>query len=205
MTVFRPSGRGFLSIVLGAVALLLTPGAAHAQFSDSYNFLKAVRDRDGDKATNALNGGGSTTIDTKDRSTGETALHIVTKRRDATWLNFLIGKGANVNVRDDAGNTPLMIAARIGYADGAQILIRRRAGVNIANNSGETPLIAAVQSRNSGMVDILLKAGADPKRADTLAGMSARDYAEADNRSHIILDMIDNYKPEKKAEVAGPK
>jgi ankyrin repeat protein len=192
-----------LATICGALALLM-PVAAQAQFSDSYNFLKAVRDRDGAKVTELL-GSGSTIVDTRDRSTGETGLHIVTKRRDATWLRFLLGRGAKHDVRDNDGNTPLMLAARLGFADGAQILLSSGANVNQANASGETPLIAAVQNRDMATVRVLLAAGADPNKADTLAGMSARDYAERDGRSRVILDMIDNAKEKPSGPVAGPK
>lgn len=172
-------------------------------FSDSYTFLKAVRDRDGAKATELLNQPGSRIVDAEDEN-GETALHIVVKRRDPTWLSFLIGKGAKVNARDDNGDTPLMEAAAIGFVDGAELLVGRRADVNLANDSGETPLIRAVQNRDLAMVRVLLAAGADPKKTDAVAGLSARDYAARDGRSEAILKMLDEAKPVKKKAVAGP-
>lgn len=188
--------------ILGAA--LLAPSLSHAQqFSDSYTFLKAVRERDGAKATELLNQPGSRIVDTKDPQ-GETALHIVVKRRDPAWLGFLIGKGAKVDARDDDGDTPLMEAAAIGFVDAAELLIARRANVNLANGGGETPLIRAVQNRDVAMVRVLLAAGADAKKPDAVAGLSARDYAERDGRSTAILRMIDEAKPVKKKAVAGP-
>ena len=44
---------------------LLWPSVASAQFSDSYNFLKAVRDRDGSKATDLLSKPGTVIVDTR--------------------------------------------------------------------------------------------------------------------------------------------
>ena len=89
---------------------LLVPGPAQAQFSDNYNFLKAIKDKDGQKVTDLIQKPGSTVINSRDVSTGQNALHIVIARRDATWLSFLLGKGANPNLADNAGNTPLMNA-----------------------------------------------------------------------------------------------
>ena len=86
---------------------------AHAQFSDSYNFLKAVRDRDGQKATDLLQKPGSTVVNSRDVSTGENALHVVVERRDTTWLSFLLGNGANPNLTDNARTTPLMLATQL--------------------------------------------------------------------------------------------
>jgi uncharacterized protein len=186
-----------------AVALALAPALASAQFSDSYNFLKAVRDRDGAKATEIVSKPGSTIVDTRDNGTGEAAIHIVTKRRDLTWLSFMLGKGAKTDTKDRQGNTALLLAAQIGFVEGAQLLLKLRAGVDIANSSGETPLIRAVQNRDAGMVRMLIAAGANPTKTDRLAGLSARDYAMRDSRAAAILKILDETKTAKPA--AGPK
>lgn len=174
---------------LAALALLI-PAAASAQFSDSYNFLKAVRERDGDKATKMLNEPGSTVVNTKDITTGETALHIVAARRDLTWIGFLLQRGANPNARDRNGITPLMVATNLRFVDGAEALLSRKARVDETNNSGETALIRAVQLRDLAMVRLLLKNGANPDKQDTIAGQSARDYAKGDFRNPQILESI---------------
>lgn len=186
------------------LAASLLTGVAHAQFSDSYSFLKAVKDADGTKVTELLGGSGSTVVDTKDPTTGETAMHIVTQRRDLAWMGFLIGKGARIDTLDRNGNTPLMVAAQLGFVEGAQMLITRQARVDLANNRGETPLIRAVQNRDVRMVRILLAAGANPDRTDTLAGMSARDYATRDTRNAAVLKLIDEMAKKKPTGQMGP-
>ena len=189
--------------------LLLTACAAsapaHAQFSESYNFLKAVRDADGEKVTNTLNkpGSGGVIVNTRDASTGDAALHIVIRRRDVAWLAFLLAKGANPDQRDANGNTPLMIAAQLSFAEGLSLLIDRRAQVDLANSSGETPLIRAVQNRDIATVRTLLAAGANPNKADTASGLSARQYAERDQRSTAIVKAFDEARPKPKAKF-GP-
>lgn len=164
---------------------------AHAQFSDSYNFLKAVRDRDGDKATEQLNEPGTVIVNTRDAATGQTGLHIVIERRDSQWLGFLLGKGANPNIADKKGTTPLMLATQLGFVDGADWLIKFKADVDQTNRSGETALIWAVQLRKPEMVRLLLKAGAKPDKQDSIAGRSARDYATQDGRNNVILSIIE--------------
>lgn len=194
--------------ILIAAATLATAGPAMAQFSDSYNFLKAVRDKDGAKVTELIeSGGGSTLINTRDYGTGESALHIVVKRRDDLWLRFLLGKGANPNLRDREGSTPLIAAVQISFPEAVATLVGTRADVNLANERGETPLIIAVQRRDVASVRLLLEGGADPTKADHIAGMSARDYAERDTRSTAILRLIDDAAKKKAAKpaTAGPR
>lgn len=194
------------SLRAGLAALLMFPALAHGQFSDSYSFLKAVRDRDGQKVTEFVDQPGTTIINTKDSSTGETALHIVVARRDAVWVNFLLAKGAKPNLADNRGVTPLMQAVQLRFLDGAQLLLSGGAQVDRANDSGETPLIRAVQLRDLAMVRLLIADGANPDKADTLAGMSAREYARRDSRSPALLAALDAAKVDKSAgETQGPR
>lgn len=203
------SGKAFARMLVPLVAgVMLVGSPAHAQFSDGYRFLDAVKKKDGEKVEKALNEPGSTIINARDVTTGQTALHVVTARRDVTWLRFLIAKGANVNIRDGKGATPLQMATNLGFTEGVSVLVEAKADVNAANDSGETPLISAVHRRDTGMVRVLLRAGADPDRADN-SGRSARDYAELDGRGGALLAEIEtNAKPKGQragsAQVYGP-
>ncbi|NJO35021.1 MAG: ankyrin repeat domain-containing protein [Rhodospirillales bacterium] len=190
-------------LVTFAVVAMTSSGAI-AQFSESYNFLKAARERDGAKATELVSKPGSIIINTRDEKTGESALHIVTKGRDLGWMNFLLSRDAKTDQRDNQGNTPLMVAAQLGFIEGAQLLIKNKASVDLPNASGETPLIRAVQLRNGPMVQLLMTAGANPTKADTIAGMSARDYAQRDSRAASILKIITEAKVAKPTKSFGP-
>jgi len=186
-----------------ALALaLLSPAAVQAQFSDNYNFLKAVKDADGQKVTDLIQKPGSTVINSRDVTTGDTALHLVIARRDTTWLAFLLGKGANPNLADRDGNTPLMDAVQARFEDGVRTLLLNRAQIDKTNGSGETPLIRAVQLRDLGLVRLLIAQGADPDRPDTIAGMSARDYARRDGRTPGLEEALAAAKS--KAAPKGP-
>jgi uncharacterized protein len=192
--------RAMLVLVAGSLAM-----AASAQnYSEGYKFLKAVRDRDGDVVTAMLEKPGSTVIDAREVSTGENALQIVIQRQDLAWLGFLLGKGANANQQDGAGNTPLMQAVEEGFTEGVRRLLTGRANINLSNRSGETPLIRAVQKRDVAMVRLLLANGADADRKDVIAGMSARDYAKADARTPAILKLIEDGKPKPAKGMSGP-
>lgn len=176
-----------LAIPLGAMAL---PGPAVAQFSESYKFLEAVKKKEGQEVTDMLANGGPNLVNTRDVTSGVTPLHLVTQRRDLTWMQFLLAKGANVNARDAEGATPLVVACNLNFVEGVDLLVSRGAKLDDSNNSGETPLITAVHNRNVPLMRILLKAGANPDRADN-SGRTARDYARLAG-SPTLLNVIES-------------
>lgn len=204
--VFRAKFAGLLAALGLVVALpIVAPSPAGAQHSATYGFLNGVRERDFAAVQALVEQPGSTVINVRERGTGEGALHIVTRRRDTQWLLYLLRARANPNIRDNDGNTPMHIAAQIGYGDGIRWLNVVEADVNATNNRGETPLIMAVQQRNADIVRQLIEAGADPDIADGVVGMSARDYATRDSRSAAILALLDRAEPaQPERQTVGP-
>lgn len=180
-------------------AALLAGAPAHAQFSDGYKFLEAVRKKEPEKVDELLSEPGSTVILSRDLSTGQGALHIVTERRDLPWLRYLVGKGANVNAHDGRGVTPLRLATSLGWLEGVEFLVARKANVDDSDDTGETPLISAVHRRDTALMRLLLQGGADPDRADN-SGRSARDYAKLAANDGQLLSTIETY-----AKKAGSK
>ncbi|HSG55205.1 MAG TPA: ankyrin repeat domain-containing protein [Paracoccaceae bacterium] len=181
-------------LTLGAAAAALgmaAPVAAQFQ-SEGYQFLKAVEDRDGAKVTEMLDVPGSTVVNARDLGTGRSAMHIAVARRDSVWVDFLHQQGANVNIADNTGMTPLMLAVQLGFTEGVAKLLGHGARVDVTNNSGETPLMYSVHARNTELMRILLEAGADPDRFDN-SGRSARDYARLRGETDVTVGAIDRY------------
>jgi ankyrin repeat protein len=198
--VFNKFGRALAASALLALAM---PALGQMGYSDGFTFLKAVKERDGDKVTELVSQPGSIVINTRDRSSGEGALHYVVRGRDLNWLAFLLGKGARPDLASNRGDTPLTLAAQIGWLEGAEQLLARRASVDLGNGRGETALIIATQRRDLPMVRMLLGRRADPKRSDRVAGMSALDYAKQDPRAGAVLKLLEaKVAPAKPA--AGP-
>ena len=187
-------------------AMLLLAGPATAQFqSDTYKFLQAVRDSKNNEVIEALNKPGSTVVNTKDRTTGEAALHITVKRGDVPYTTFLLQKGADPNIRDGRNATPLMVAVDAGQDEIVPVLLQFKANPNLGNASGETPLIRAVQRRDLSLVRTLLAAKANPDQKDIIAGLSARDYAQRDGRSPAITKLLADAPKQSQGAVSGPK
>ena len=191
-----------LFAALAAVAL--APASASAQnVSPGYSFLKAVKDGDGTKVTDLIASSSGSVINATDDK-GEGALDIVVRRQDATYLRFLLAKGADPNIQDDAGNTPAMLAVENNFPAAIDILSRYNANFNLPNKRGETPLIRAVQMHQVMVVRDLLAHGANPDQPDNIAGMSARDYAKRDRRSPAILKAIEEAPKKTKNDIIGP-
>ncbi len=177
------------ALVFSALALVLAVPAA-AQFqSEGYKFLEAVKDRDGDVATDMLNKPGSQVVNTRDITSGDTGLHLVVQRRDVLWIRFLLQRGADPNIRNKKGLTPLQVATTLGFTDGVEALIKGGANVNVGDQTGETPLIAAVHQRNPELVRVLLAQGADPDHNDN-SGRSARQYMELMSGNTILKQIF---------------
>ncbi|KZF22199.1 ankyrin, partial [Xylona heveae TC161] len=72
----------------------------------------------------------------------------------------------DIDVADNAGNTPLQIAALEGCEDIVQLLIEGGCDINCKNNDKDTPLIDAVENGHLAVVRLLLDAGADPRQGN---------------------------------------
>lgn len=196
--------KGGVSRAMLCGVMLACAAPAMAQFSDSYNFLKAVRDADGDEAMKYLAKPGAPVLNTRDPGTGETALHISVKAHNDNWVGFLLNKGANTEIKDREGNTALHDAALMGDPTAMAYLISMKAKVDATNNNGETPLILAVHRKDIDLVRQLVEAGADPKAQDTIAGKSALDYAKQDARLGAIQKVMEDAKAPPKKVMSGP-
>lgn len=200
-------GRVFGAAMAASFLVVAVPASAQ-QMSDSYEFLEAVRKPDGVKVDKFLRDKTLRIVNSKDRNTGEGALHIAAARNDALYVRVILQEDdANPNLQDKRGNTALIIAAGRGWEQGVELLLRYKANVNLANTSGETPLIRAVQAHNIEVAETLLKAGADPDRTDNVSGKSARDYAREGTRWPSIVKLLNDAPKMKRgsAAAAGPK
>jgi len=117
------------------------------------------------------------------------------KANDIGQMKKLVSE-INPNAQDSKGNTLLFLAANVpGNEDVVKQLLARGAEVNGGNAAKkETPLFAAIAGGNTGIVDILLKAGADTRHECTsdpndsayigFRGMTPLNYFGGDLANH---------------------
>jgi len=104
-----------------------------------------------------------------------TAAHEVPHEGHREVVDALIGHGADVNLAQAGGGTPLIRASHAGHLEIINALIEHGADVNAASQDGATPLMAACVSGDGRTAELLLSKGADP-RAKVL-GRSAQSVA----------------------------
>jgi ankyrin repeat protein len=80
---------------------------------------------------------------------------------DMVSLNVLLAEGAEVDSVDENGNTPLMLASRIGNPRMVKIILAHDPEVNIKNRSGFTALMIASEQGQVHIVEKLIQKGAD--------------------------------------------
>uniref|UniRef100_A0A8B9JEF8 phospholipase A2 n=1 Tax=Astyanax mexicanus TaxID=7994 RepID=A0A8B9JEF8_ASTMX len=88
--------------------------------------------------------------------TGESPLHILTKRGRFEAAMTLLTHEADPNIKGEGGNTALHLAMKLDHMDLIKALIVFGADVEIHNDLGETPgLIAARTSKGEGRTSVL--------------------------------------------------
>ena len=90
------------------------------------------------------------------------------RNRDYAAVRSLLKAGADVNLPEGDGATPLHWAVRWDDARAVDLLLGAGADAGAANDYGVTPLSLACINRNAAMVETLLVAGADPDAATSM-------------------------------------
>jgi ankyrin repeat protein len=125
---------------------------------------------------------------------GWTALHYAARTGHEEVMSFLLRHGAQANIRDGQGVTPLMVASWEGHMGGVRALLRHRnvQELNERKADGQTALhMACVTSYAKDaevakeIVRALLLAGADPTVVDD-EGDTPRAFAEADGYTEVV-------------------
>ena len=75
-------------------------------------------------------------------------------------ISLLEKLGANLNMKDEVGDTLLIAAIKLNLFDIFKILIEKRVDINAKNTSGETPLVYAIKYSSAEIISWLIENGA---------------------------------------------
>ena len=193
-------------------ALALSACTAFATTFDSVDFFRAINIDNADAVTRMLAAGlDPNQLDPR----GQPALIVALQGESLKVAAVLLdAKGIQVDVRNHAGETPLMMAALKGEADAAaalvahgaavqkdgwsplhyaatggsapivKLLLSKGAPLEARSPNGSTPLMMAARYGNENAVDALLAAGADRTAKNDL-GMDASAFAASAGREKL--------------------
>ena len=105
----------------------------------------------------------------------QSLIHYVIERKDLNFCKTLIADGFNINSRDDLGNLPVHVAARVGDNLIMEQLIRSNAAINATNHANQAPLHLAAKNGHKEVFQILKRFDVDDFRDDF--GKTAEGYA----------------------------
>ena len=112
------------------------------------------------------------------------------RRGDVDTVRQLLDAGADINFKDQHGQTGLMLAAMRGHVDVVRLLVERGAELNVTAKYTLSALMLGVINGHTEIVRILADAGADTAIRGTGApgfyGKTALDLAEAAGRKEIV-------------------
>ncbi|KIJ51161.1 hypothetical protein M422DRAFT_223600 [Sphaerobolus stellatus SS14] len=91
-------------------------------------------------------------------------------------LEASLDRGFPSNLRNEQGNSLLMLAAYMGRLETVQILLKYKADPNILNDSGQSIVAGAVYKNEKEIVTVLLDAGADPNAGKPSAIETAKTF-----------------------------
>jgi len=109
----------------------------------------------------------------------------VSKNVDASKIKYLIERGADVEAKDNNGNTPLHLAVWSNHIETAKLLIERGADLEAKNKYGQTPLDWASYKDNIELAKLLLDAGADVEAKD-VEGRTPLHWACSDEMRDLL-------------------
>lgn len=113
------------------------------------------------------------------------------KRGDVAAVQALLAKGANVNAKDNYGDTALMEASAKGHREVVQVLLDKGADVNAKTYRGHTALMPASNEGHREVVQALLDKGADVNAKDN-DGWTALIYASSKGHHEVAQVLLEN-------------
>lgn len=111
---------------------------------------------------------------------------IVFPKEEIMLTRALLQHGADLNVRNGIGSTPLMIAVTQEKSDTVQLLLANGAKVNSQQNDGYTALMYAISGGDTKIIQILLDSHADVNRLRNKQGYTALSLAEVRHDAEIV-------------------
>ena len=119
------------------------------------------------------------------------------EKSDHIGIDELLQKNVSIDIKDQEGETALMLAVRLGHAEIARKLLLHGADPKLTNHHGQTALIMASEKGNMAIVRLLLESGAEVNAQDSrgrfpFAGWTALMFAARSGQAEAVKVLIAN-------------
>ena len=129
------------------------------------------------------------------------SLHKSIKEGDVQAAIEFLAAGADVNAKDERGETAIFSAVIGGYTELVKMLINKGADVNVKNKAGFTSLHEGAYSGDSDIVALLIDSGADVNavKADGMTPLDMATFA----KHRVIADLLRKHGAKSGQELAA--
>lgn len=141
---------------------------------------------------------------------GRTALHMVvslveylSEETCGQMINLLLHHGADPNITDQTGTTPLHLASELGSVSLIEFLLEEGANVNVIDDEGETALFYALRGQRDAAVRKLVEYGIDVTTRNS-DGESALDFCISIGDATMVQLLESLQLPAEKLPVLNP-
>ena len=130
-------------------------------------------------------------VDVKVAPFGVSALNVAVDSNSIACVRVLIGAGADLNIINQAGNTPLITAIMKNPDDRClRILLEAQADVNKTDSCGTTPLMCAVENNKITFIKMLIDKGAKVNRAHDKDGATPLITAAKNGFTECVDELL---------------
>lgn len=139
-----------------------------------------------------------------EKNDGATLLHLAVQEGQTNVLEFLLSRGARLDIKDNNNYTPLHWAVMLGFKDIARLLISNGADVNDRGLNRMTPLHDAAYNGHKEIANMLIANGAKLDAKDEL-GNTPLDLAVEKNQTGVLALLKPLHMAVEKGEIEGFK
>lgn len=125
-------------------------------------------------------------LDHKDRETGASALHNAIRAGEALMVKTLVAAGADVNMPNRYGVTPLHLCAAIGDLESMRLVRENHALASLPDTYGFTAMHAASRAGHTLVLEQLLQWGMDVNVKDSFGNTPLHRCADAGTAQFLI-------------------
>jgi hypothetical protein len=175
-----------VDIESGGETRFISTGGAVAYIAPENPFVRAAQE-DNLEALAALIAGMN--VNLRDKQSNTTALEHAVRNANREMVQLLLASGATVNLKNDSGQTVLMMLDDDATSDLMWDLINAGAKVNLQDDTGDTALMQAAAANNIEALKTLIDAGAEVNTKNK-HGRTALMLASGEGYINIVRALV---------------